>query len=80
MGREEGAFVEGRWPTVDTEDRDNISVSGASKGRPGHLKESPCSPACLSHLGSYNRPSQGIEATQWDRTPLPFNLCSWGML
>lgn len=68
------AFVEGRWPTVDTEDRDNIMVSGASKRRPGHLKESLRSPACLPHLGSDNRPSQGIEATQRDRTPLPFNL------
>lgn len=74
------AFAESGWYTAVKEDRDNIMVSGASKGRPGHLKEGPHSLACRPHLGSDNRPSQGLEVTQWDRTALPFNFCSWGML
>lgn len=74
------AFAESGWYAAVKEDRDNIMVSGASKGRPGHLKEGPRSLACRPHLGSDNRPSQGLEVTQWDRTAPPFNFCSWGML
>lgn len=80
MKKESGgsqAFVEGGWYTVDTEDRDNIMVSGASKGRPGCSKESLRSPACLLHLGSDNRSSQGTEATlPSGQGTLPFDLCS----
>lgn len=56
------AFSDGGWHTTIRAASDSPEVSGASNGRPGHLKERSPTPRRLCsfplHLGPNNRPSQ----------------------